>query len=190
MSSFNTASERIEAVARFAVPYAILALLVVFNAISLPYPFTGAIKPPLFLIALYYWCVYRPALMPVWFVFAAGILLDFLGGLPLGLNALVFVIARWVILDQRRFLMSQSYIVIWLGFCVLVLVTHLTQWVIFGVANSAWPPLQPLMFSVGLGSMLFPLISLFLHLSLKVLPKPKQESDAAGFSVRSRKKRR
>lgn len=180
MASFSTFAERIDAGARLLVPYGFMALLFILNVVAISYPLSGAVKAPLFLMGIYYWALYRPTLFPIGVVFAAGLLLDLFSGLPLGLNALVFVLVQWSVRDQRRFLMGQPFMMVWIGFVLLSAATGLLQWVLFGIAAGlSWPPLYPLCISVAFGAAMFPFVCIVLHLTHKLLPAP---HPAARFS--------
>ncbi len=151
-------------------PYGLMVALFIFNTISLSYPLTGGIKAPLFLMTIYYWSIFRPTIVPAWLVFAAGGVLDILSGLPLGINAFVFVAVQWIVSDQRRFLMGQPFIMVWSGFCLVVVLTGLVQWFLFGLVHLHWTPLHPVWISMVLGMFIFPLVNVMLHLTHKLLP--------------------
>ena len=51
--------------ARGLVPLGITFTLVLFETMPLPFPGSATVAPALSLIALYYWAVYRPDLMPL-----------------------------------------------------------------------------------------------------------------------------
>lgn len=155
---------------RMVVPVMLVGLLFVLNIISFSYGPLGVIRAPFFLMALYYWSVFRPSLMPVWFVFLAGILLDLLSGLPVGLNASVFLIARWVVADQRKFLMAQPFMGFWMFFALVAAAAALLQWGLFGLVNWGWTAIKPVALSVALGVTLFPFVSTFIHWTHRLLP--------------------
>src|SRR5262245_20541391 len=110
MSSFISFGESLESSARRLVPYSLMALLLVLGSVHLPFAAGTDVKAPLFLMGLYYWSIYRPTLIPPWLTFVCGILADLIGGLPIGLSAVIFVLVRWIVSDQRRFLMGQSFV--------------------------------------------------------------------------------
>ncbi len=173
MGYFSTWTERADAGARLIAPYSLMAVLFVFNTVSLSFPRAGAITAPLLLMAIYYWSIYRPALIPSWLVFSVGILVDLLSGIStVGVNALVFVLVHWVVTDQRRFLMGQSFLMIWIGFAIVNIAALFVQWLVFGLLGPGWLPLRPLGFSILLGMALFPVIAMFLHITHKILPEP------------------
>lgn len=171
MGYFSTWTERAEASLRLVAPYGLMLVLFICSVISIAFPSNNSMKAPFFLMAIYYWATYRPTLIPSWFVFSAGILADFITGLPLGLSALIYVVVQWLVTDQRRFLMGQSFLMIWIGFMIVSLAAGLIQWAVFGLVHYNWPSLKPLLFSVCLGVALFPLISILLHFTHKILPE-------------------
>jgi rod shape-determining protein MreD len=181
MGSHLTLIERVGLLLRMLLPYAAIVFLFLMNMMSVPGPLSVIFKAPFFLMALYFWTIVRPTILPVWIVFAFGLVLDILSGAVLGLNAILFMICRIVIYDQRRFLMSQSFVMNWLGFTVLNAAYHGVQWMLFsliGLRFLSWHDLWP---AVVLGVLFFPLVSMILHVTHKVLPP--HVSQATGFNA-------
>jgi len=172
MNNFNHFAERLESGARKALPYGLLIVLLLLNSVPMPFIAGGQVKAPFFLMGIYYWSIYRPTLIPPWMAFAAGLAADFIGGLPLGFSAASYVLAQWLVTDQRRFLMGQSFAMIWFGFLVLTVFISLIQWLIFAVINFALTPLKPIFFSLLFGQALFPLICVCVHWTHRMLPTP------------------
>lgn len=173
MRSLSSLAETLGTVLRYGGLYAALFLLMALSCMAVPFPFSGPARAPYVLMAVYYLAVYRPSAIPVWFVFAIGMALDFIGGLPLGLQALVLVIMRWVVTDQRRFLLGQSFAVLWLVFCIILVISSLMQWALFSLtADFAPPSMKPLWYADALGAVLFPAVCAMLHFVLKLLPVP------------------
>lgn len=182
MAFFSIFGERAELGVRMLVPYTAILALLILNIVAMSYPMTGGIKSPLFLMAIYYWSIYRPTLLPALIVFLAGCAIDLMGGLPLGLHALVFVATQWIVTDQRRLLMAQPFVVIWIAFGIISLVCTLLQWLILGALTGGFSSLKPILFSVALGIALFPLVNFLLHGTHKILPAPYH-----GFAIKLRR---
>lgn len=163
-------SEYIDAGLRFTVPYIVMLVLYILNLTFLSFPLSLSLEPPFTLMAIYYWSIYRPKLVPVWLVFMAGILFDFISGVPVGVHAFIFVAARWIVTDQRLLLSSQSYAAVWIGFIVVNLIAVAVEWFLFGLIQFQWSPLQPAALMFASGVLLFPAVSLVLHLAHRVLP--------------------
>lgn len=170
MGSSLTISERVVWGVRLILPYAVIFLLFILNVIDAPNPLALVLETPFFLMALYYWTIFRPSLFPLWLAFCFGILFDIIGGFPLGLNAAIYLLCRIVIFDQRRFLMSQSFVMNWLGFLVLNLAFHFVQWALFSLLSLRWLSFEDLWPPVILGVLFFPLVSVILHVTHKILP--------------------
>ena len=170
MKSFSTLTERADVILRMLAAYSMILFLFMLNIVSVSYPLTGLIKAPFFLMTIYYWAIYRPTLMPAWFVFIAGCVMDFLSGFPVGLSAFVFLLIQWTVTDQRRFLMGQSFMVVWFGFVVVSLGTIAAQWAVFSLIQTQFLPVQSLLVSSVFGIALFPVICIMLHFTHKLLP--------------------
>ena len=161
---------KIEKSIRLVVPQLLLVLFVILSFVTLPLTLLGEAKPYLILMIIYYWSIYRPTLVPPALCFIVGIVIDTLSGMPLGLNAAVFVAVRWVVSDQRRFLTGQPYITVWAAFGVVCSVAAAVQWALYGLVNMQWTGAFTVAMSVGLSLLVFPLISLLLIRIHRLLP--------------------
>lgn len=158
-----------EIIARMSAAYGLMLCLFLLDIVAAPHPLTMLFSAPFTLIALYYWAIYRPSLVPSWLAFIVGLSLDVLGGFPLGLNALLYLVLRMFLVGQRCFLMGQGFLVIWIGFVLLNTVLHAMQWMMMSAVNVHMLPMGQAALPILLGSLVFPVISAFLHLSHKIL---------------------
>ncbi len=163
-------SEQIDLLLRICVPYLVMLVLLLLNMISFSTPLSATIEIPFIIIVIYYWSVYRPALLPPILIFIIGISLDFISGLPAGLSSFIFLIMNNIVSNQRLFLTGQPFMIVWLGFIIVGFSTLLIQWFLFGLINLQWTPIEPVMLAIISGVLLFPVVSLILNLSHKLLP--------------------
>lgn len=161
---------------RLLVPVALLGLLFLLNVTALPLPIVGPVKPALILMAVYYWSIYRPTLMPPFLCFLIGLTLDIVSYLPLGVNAIVFTLVQLIVRDQRKFLMGQAYITIWAVFAFVAFGATMVQWLLYGWVNGHLAPAIPVLISVAATILLFPVITLFLILTHRILPEPSKKA--------------
>lgn len=161
---------RIEETGRLLVPHFLLLGLMVINVIALPYFPAGAMKPQFVLMAVYYWAIYRPTLLPPFFCFVVGLLMDVLTGMTPGIYAFIFVLTQWVVRDQRRFLMGQPYSTIWAVFGLVAVLSIFVQWALYGLAHLHWGPLLPVFAGALLSMFLFPFVTLLLVITHRMLP--------------------
>jgi rod shape-determining protein MreD len=155
---------------RLLVPMALLAVLFLLSVTALPVPHAGPVKPAFILMAVYYWSIFRPTLMPPSLCFFTGLLLDIMSGLPLGVNAIIFTLVQWIVRDQRRFLMAQAYVTTWAVFILVALGATFLQWGLYGLIRLHWSPVAPVLISAGATALLFPVVTFFLILSHRALP--------------------
>lgn len=170
MVPFSTLSERFDFMMRAGLAYCLIAALFLLNIAALPYPFTGLVQIPFILIALYYWSIYRPTFLPGLVVFAAGLMFDIIGGGPLGVNALLFFVMHWLLVDQRGFLLGQSFLMIWLVFGMLNAGVVILRWCLYGALQFNWAPFAESLPAIGLGFVAFPFIAALLHITHRILP--------------------
>ena len=162
--------KKIQGTWRLVIPQILLGLMVLLGVMTLPLPYAGSARPSLVLMAVYYWSIYRPTLVPPFLCFFAGLLTDILSGMPLGLNALVLVVVQWIVRGQRRFLMGQTYKVLWAIFAIMAVMVSAATWGLYGAISMRWPPLAPLAGSVAVSVCLFPFVSLLLIYVHRMLP--------------------
>lgn len=142
-----------------------LVLLVLFVLLTLSaFPFQagnlGMVRPVFILIAIYYWSITRPDLLPPLAAFVTGLIFDLLCGYPLGMTALVLVTVQWTIRLQRKFLSGQAFRVIWAGMGVVALAAGLLQWLLFSIFYGDIVPLLPVLVSVLVTTAVFPIVVL------------------------------
>jgi rod shape-determining protein MreD len=101
------------------LPTLTILVLDFITVLPLRIPDYATVVPLLALGGVYYWTIYRPELAPPTALFLCAIVLDLLDGAPLGLSALVFLLARTTMLPQRRFFVNRLFPFVWLGFTML-----------------------------------------------------------------------
>ncbi len=127
----QTVWTRLDLVARGLFPFALTLLLVMGGMVPLRVPDLSPIIPSLGLISIYYWVIYRPDLMPGWAVFLLGFIQDLLGGGPLGIHALVFLLMAATVGAQRRFLATGSFTLVWALFLPVAAISFLLIWLLY-----------------------------------------------------------
>jgi rod shape-determining protein MreD len=107
---------RLDGTARGLAPFGFTVLLIVFGMVPLGIANIAPVKPALGLIAVFFWLVYRPDLMPAWAVFLVGLIQDLLGGGALGVGVFVLLVVYAALAGQRRYIAQSSFILVWLAF--------------------------------------------------------------------------
>jgi rod shape-determining protein MreD len=121
---------RIDVAVRQTVPVAMTLALAVLGAVPFRVPALAAIVPALPLVAVCYWTLHRPELMPAAAAFAVGLLIDLLSGAPLGVNAGVLVLVHLAISTQTRFFASRSFAIVWVAVSVVIGLALALAWLL------------------------------------------------------------
>lgn len=145
---------------RFGTTALIIFLLLLFNSLPLRIFDFGEIRPSFLLIAVYYWAVFRPHTLPPWGAFVSGLLVDLLGGYPLGLNAFVTVGVQMLVQGQRKVLLGQNFAVIWSAFMAIAMVAHLTVWLGYMAFHFHTIGVRPVLIAGLLTGLAYPLAAL------------------------------
>ena len=170
MSDF-TASERLDWFWRISVAHTFTALLLLLGLVNFAVPYIGQVKPLFLLMAVYYWAVYRPTLIPPFMVFVLGVIIDLLSGLSfLGLTAFVMLAVQWVVRNQRLYLMGQPFVMIWLGFVLTCFAATCVEWVMFSILSWDLQRFAPAIVTSLISISLFPFLAVLLHFIHRLLP--------------------
>lgn len=121
---------KLDVFARRLFPGASAFLLLLVGIVPLHLPSFPQVAPALPLIAVFYWTLYRPDLMPPWAVFLLGLVQDVLFATPIGVGACVFVLVHAAVSAQRRFFIGKSFGILWLGFALVVAVALPLSWLL------------------------------------------------------------
>jgi len=161
------------AIGRWGLMLLAVFVLLILSAFPFEIAYLGEVRPFFMLMAVYYWTIFRPSLLPLLATFIIGIILDLLFNWPLGMNAIVLVMAQALTLRQRKFLLSQLFLVIWAGFAFIALGAGAAQWALFSLFNLTLISVKPMLVSSVLSALLFPLMVLplaMLHKALAARP--------------------
>lgn len=160
-----------DSLGRLGITVAVLFALVVLSAF--PFPFLGLaeIRPAFVLVAVYYWAVFRPQMLPPAGAFLAGFVLDLVSFYPPGMSALTLVVVQWLVRTQRKILLGQNFMVIWAAFGLVSFLTALLQWGVFSLFSLHLMSIRPVLGSALLTVVVFPLIAKPLFLINRALER-------------------
>ncbi|WP_044562641.1 rod shape-determining protein MreD [Azospirillum sp. B4] len=128
--------QRLDQAGRNLVPFSTTVAAMLIGMMPLQLPDYSFVAPPLTLMSIYYWAIYRPDLLRPLLAFGVGVLQDLLGGSPLGMSALVYVLAYWLVLTQRRYFLGNSFWFLWLGFALVAVGAGAVQWVAYSLMTA------------------------------------------------------
>ncbi len=156
--------QKLDTSARNSAPAAVTILFVLIGVIPLQIPLYGPVASLLPLIALYYWVIHRPDLLPFSVVFGIGLLHDLLTGAPIGVNAFVFLLTAWIILTQRRILAGMPFLIVWWAFAMVAALASLLEWAAYSAIHAEIMPVQPAAYRVMITAALYPIPAGLLHM--------------------------
>ena len=128
--------QRLDALARNLSPFGLTLMLALFSVLPLHIPGFSRVAPLLAVMAIYHWTIYRPDLLPAGSVFLIGLLQDVLTGVPVGVNALVFLGIYGVVLTQRQFFASKPFVIVWLGFALIAAGAEVMTWTLISIYHA------------------------------------------------------
>ena len=159
------------------LPFFIAAILVVMQHVPWLSVVHGMLLPRLELAVLFFWVLYLPSAFSVVACFIIGLLVDFLGAMPMGLHAVAYMLVFLTIESQRRMLLKESFLVIWLFFSLVVLAVALMNWVIVGLMAEQWIPTSLWLFQYAGGWLLYPVFqNIFIRFEMPVMQPRRPEA--------------
>lgn len=117
---------RLDSSIRHMVPLATTIAMLLLMVVPSRVPGFAPVVPAFLLMAVYYWAIFRPDLLPGWVAFVVGLIYDAVAGLPLGVTALVLLLTHGVVASQRRFFLGNTFIVAWSAFAMVAAAAALT----------------------------------------------------------------
>jgi rod shape-determining protein MreD len=137
----QTVWTRLDGSARSLSPFALTVLLVMIGVLPLKVSGLASMMPALGLIAVYFWLVQRPDLMPAWAVFLVGLVQDLLGGGALGVGVFVLLLVYAALAGQRRFFARGGFFLGWLIFAPVAAGAFVLTWLFNSlIADAALDP--------------------------------------------------
>ncbi len=154
-----TLAERMDDWGRRLAPIATVLVLLFVGLIPFGVPGMPLIAPAGTQIAVFYWAVYRPDLMPPLAAFGLGFIQDALAGTPLGVASLAFLILHGIAVNQRKAFVGKPYLLVWLGLAIAALVAACASWALSSIILGGFiPPERPLFQALATIAM-FPVFS-------------------------------
>lgn len=152
------------------VTFAILGTLIANTPVS----FLGGIVPaPLLgLMAIYFWCLVRPDLMPPFWAFAVGILEDVLSGGPPGVWTVSFIVTYALIDRQRDAFAGLSGLGAILGFATAAATACAIAYAVMAIYFWRMPPFAPVMGELATSVIFYVPVAMFLGLVHRRLVGP------------------
>lgn len=144
---------------RKMAPIAMTLLLVVVALMHVPVPGYAELAPMLPMMAVYYWSLHRPELLPFWAVFLIGLVIDTLTGGTLGFNALMLLLLSAFMRPQRRYLFERGFATHWVVFMVVVAVFEFLRWLVMAAIVHKFLSLGDPALRVLLAIALYPCLS-------------------------------
>jgi rod shape-determining protein MreD len=158
----TAALPRVNSGAARILPIASMLVAVIATVLPVRIPGYAALIPAFTLMAVYHWTIYRPDLLPALAVFAVGIVEDLLTGAPVGIGALVLLLARAAVLQYRRYFVNRAFAFVWSGFTLLAGAAMLAFWALHCAVELAFLDLRTTMFRTVLTVAVFPAASFLL----------------------------
>ncbi len=155
-------THRLDDWARKTAPVAVTMVLVLVAVMHLPLPGFADLAPMLPVMAVFYWSLHRPELLPFWAVFVIGLVVDALTGGTLGFNSLMLLVVCAFMRTQRRYLVDKGFPTHWIVFMIVVALFELLRWGLMVAITSKLLSLGPPSLRVLLAIALYPCISWFL----------------------------
>lgn len=168
----RTLARTLDASARRMVPLAGAVLGLLLLDLPLGLPGQAAMQPGILLGCVFFWSVFRPASMPAVPVFLLGVVCDLLGSQPVGVGALMLLLALAAGRTWRGRLARLGFIAIWLVFATVAAAALALEWLLVSAVRLQPMPLPAPVFAWVLALGLYPLLSACLTWQHRTIADP------------------
>lgn len=152
-------------------PFIVAVILSMLMAVPLQLPHVGAVTPSLTLAAVFYWAVFRPDLFGYAAAFFLGLISDVVTGGPLGLGALVLVVAQAISVTQRRFFLHKPFHILWWGFALIAPLALMLSWLLGSIYMGTFLAITPVILQAIVTIAIFPAVAWLLGRCHALLPR-------------------
>lgn len=152
-------NDTLRALLRVCSIYFFLALLFFLDLSDIPLPGSGIVRPAFLLVGVYFWSITKPGLLPAPLVFLIGLAFDLVSASAIGLHTFTFMLVAMILRSQRRYLLGQSWPVLWVGFGIATVILATMQTLAFAVGSGTWPSLLLPVAEVVITLLSYPLLT-------------------------------
>lgn len=149
---------RLELIFWSLIPPCIILALALFTLLPKHMFGLSYFMPPLVMIPLFFFGLLQPRDVPYSLVFALGLVMDAVQGLPLGFSSLQYLLLLILLGEQSKYIIKEGFAVKWCYFAVLLLAVSFAGWVLLGLLQSQMQPLMPLLVQCLLTLCFYPLL--------------------------------
>jgi len=125
-----------------AVPCLITLLSIIIYLIPKHMSGFGSFMPFLPMIPIFYWGLNESRMMPYWAVFAFGLVIDSVTGLPLGLSSLLGVAFLAMLHAQHKYIYKEGFVIQWGYFALLFGMTGVAHWLLLFIFYGQMPGIK------------------------------------------------
>lgn len=147
-------------VLRLSSPFVLVFLLLLFTRLPFRTSDMSMYIPLVSLSFAYYFTLHRPGYVPLWTLFLLGVFDDFLSGGVIGLTSLILISVPALLLGQRRFFRSRSFIYTWAAFALVCLGASSAIWVVEAFRIGAVISPLPAIYQLAMTLLAYPVLSL------------------------------
>jgi rod shape-determining protein MreD len=139
MSISNKVNKYIHQYSLNLLPSFTILLSIMFITLPLKVDNIALLMPLVTLVIIYFWAVYWPQSLPYFAILLLGLFKDLLESNILGLNALYFLLFLNAAKSQIKYIINNSFIVVWAGFIFCLTVTMLLYFLMISFSNENHP---------------------------------------------------
>jgi rod shape-determining protein MreD len=153
------------------LPFATTLLAMVLSIEPLRIHGLVEVTPDFALMAIYYWTIHRPDLLPALVLFTIGTLQDLLcGGVP-GVTAVLLLLCRAIVSAWRRQFLTRPFPFLWAGFALLTSGAMTFLWALNSLLAGEKLDVRTPISCAVLTIFLFPVVSFLLGQSRRALTR-------------------
>ncbi len=119
---------------------------------------SGGLMPAFGMIAVYFWSLLRPVLVPPWFLFVLGLIMDALAGQPFGLHPMIYLLLYFMAMQGGSHFSRRTIWVYWAGFAGFSLLAWIAYWLMLSLSAGVALPFPPTLLQWAATALFYPLL--------------------------------
>ena len=119
-------------------PFLTGLIFILFNQIPLPLIPHYHQSFPFFVGGIFYFSIFNPKALNVFWVFLLGLFADIISSVPLGFNAFGYVFLFFITNLFRSYLINTVFIRLWIVFCILFFCVDVIWAFLFFLVSDIW----------------------------------------------------
>jgi rod shape-determining protein MreD len=152
------------------LPSFLTVFLMTFIASNFLFQSFVFLMPHIAMISVFFWAIFYPRVIPIWFAFLLGLLEDSLFGQHFGVQSFLLVIEWYFLVSYRKYLARQAFPTIWLLFLLIITIYELSAWLLYCIIKGTLYFDESIAIYVAVNALTYPIFhNIFMKIHMRLI---------------------